>query len=321
MRRYRVTPKKIVPDHIKKPDYHKTGQPYSEIKQLSSKTIRVYDEKEIAGIREACRIGRIALDVAHKTAKPGVTTDEVDEAVYNCIMEQEAYPSPLNYYGFPKSICTSINEVICHGIPDVRPLQEGDILNCDISVFKNGFHGDLNESFLIGKCSKSSRDLVTATYDSLMKAIEICKPGTMYRQLGNVISEHTENLGFSVVRTYVGHGIGRLFHCSAPNVPHYKNNKANGFMKPGHIFTIEPMINQGKWKDVFWDDNWTATTSDGLRSAQFEHQILITEDGHEILTARTEDSPTLEIHIPEDGEETSLTKEATVEDEKVIEEN
>ena len=198
--------------------------------------ISIKSDREIEVMKKSCQLAAKTLNYIESKLEIGMTTDEVNELCHKFIIENGAYPSPLNYHGFPKSVCTSLNEVICHGIPDARPLQEGDILNCDISVFKDGFHGDLNESFLIGKCSKSSRDLVTATYDSLQKAIDICKPDTMYRQLGNVISEHTENLGFSVVRTYVGHGIGRLFHCSAPNVPHYKNNKANGFMKPGNIF-------------------------------------------------------------------------------------
>lgn len=159
------------------------------------------------------------------------------------------------------------------------------------------------------KVAKSSKELVTATYDALMKAIEACKPGVMYRQIGKIIADHVEPLGFSVVRSYCGHGIGRMFHCN-PNVPHYRGNKANGFMKPGHIFTIEPMINAGKWKDVLWNDNWTAATIDGQRSAQFEHTILITEDGHEILTARTADSPPLEIHATElETEATESAKE------------
>lgn len=183
--------------------------------------------------------------------------------------------------------------MICHGIPDTRPLQEGDIINLDVSVYKDGVHGDLNETYCVGEVSESSRALVEATYDSLMKSIGICKPGNMYRECGNVISAHCEAKGFSVVRTYCGHGVGKLFH-QAPSIPHYAKNKAFGFMKPGHIFTIEPMINQGDWKDITWNDNWTSTTIDGQRSAQFEHTILITEDGCEVLTARTDNSPPLE---------------------------
>jgi len=208
-------------------------------------------------------------------------------------MSENAYPSPLNYYNFPRSCCTSVNEIICHGIPDTRPLEEGDIINVDISVFKDGFHGDLNETFLVGKVAKSSKQLVAKTYESLEKAIAYCKPGAMYREIGNIISNVVEPEGLSVVRSYTGHGIGTIFHC-APQVPHYRSNKAVGFMKPGHVFTIEPMVNMGNWKDFTWKDQWTSSTADGQRSAQFEHTLLITEGGCEVLTARLPESLPLE---------------------------
>ena len=258
LRRFKVTPKRTVPDSIVKPDYHKAGQPYSEIKAANGKEIPVYNEEEIEGIRLAWKIGRTVLDEAHKAIRAGVTTDEIDRIVHETTIENDAYPSPLNYCGFPKSVWTSINEVICHGIPDLRPLQDGDIINVDVSVYKNGFHGDLNETYWVGEVAQSSKDLVTATYDSLMKAIETCKPGQMYRNVGNVISDHVEDLGFSVVRTYIGHGVGKLFHWR-PDVPHYRGNKAVGFMKPGHIFTIEPMINAGGYKDYKWYNNRAST--------------------------------------------------------------
>jgi len=226
--------------------------------------------------------------------KPGVTTEEIDKAVHEYIISQDAYPSPLNYYSFPRSCCTSVNEIICHGIPDTRALEEGDIVNLDISVYKDGYHGDLNETFLVGKVSESSKLLVKTTFESLQKAIEYCKPGAMYREIGNIISNVVEPKGLSVVRSYTGHGIGTMFHC-APQVPHYRNNKAVGFMKVGHVFTIEPMINQGSYKDFTWKDKWTSSTTDGQRSAQFEHTILITEKGCELLTGRLPESPPLEI--------------------------
>jgi len=226
--------------------------------------------------------------------KPGVTTEEIDKVVHEFIISQDAYPSPLNYYSFPRSCCTSVNEIICHGIPDTRALEEGDIVNLDISVYKDGYHGDLNETFLVGKVSESSKLLVKTTFESLQKAIEYCKPGAMYREIGNIISNMVEPKGLSVVRSYTGHGIGTMFHC-APQVPHYRNNKAVGFMKVGHVFTIEPMINQGSYKDFTWKDKWTSSTTDGQRSAQFEHTILITEKGCELLTGRLPESPPLEI--------------------------
>ena len=225
--------------------------------------------------------------------KPGVTTEEIDKAIHEFLISQDAYPSPLNYYNFPRSCCTSVNEIICHGIPDTRPLEEGDIINIDVSVFKDGFHGDLNETFYVGEVSKSSQLLVKTTYEALMKAIEYCKPDAMYREIGNIISDVVEPQGFSVVRSYTGHGIGSMFHC-APQVPHYRNNKSVGFMKPGHVFTIEPMVNQGTWKDFTWKDQWTSSTDDGQRSAQFEHTILITETGCEVLTQRLVQSPPLD---------------------------
>lgn len=185
--------------------------------------------------------------------------------------------------------------MVCHGIPDLRPLQDGDICNVDVSVYYKGYHGDLNETFFVGEnIPKSSKELVTNTYNSLMKAIELCKPGVMYREVGNLISKYIEEKGHSVVRTYCGHGCGMMFHCP-PTIPHYGRNKAVGIMKEGHIFTIEPMINMGNYKDKLWKDKWTSVTLDGQRSAQFEHQLLITEDGAEVLTARLPTSPPLNL--------------------------
>jgi methionyl aminopeptidase len=209
---YSFTGKRHVPDHIKKPDYAKTGQPNQHFQQLADKAIPINDEAAIAGIRLACLIGRKALDVGHSMVRVGVTTEEIDKAVHDYIISQDAYPSPLNYYGFPRSCCTSVNEIICHGIPDLRPLEEGDIINIDISVYKDGYHGDLNETYFVGKVGASSQMLVKATYDSLMKAIEHCKPGAMYREIGNIISNVVEPQGLSVVRSYTGHGIGTTFH-------------------------------------------------------------------------------------------------------------
>ena len=225
--------------------------------------------------------------------KPGVTTEQIDEVVHNFIIAAGGYPSPRNYYKFPRSCCTSVNEIICHGIPDSRPLEEGDIVNLDVTVFYEGFHGDLNETYCVGKVSDSSKKLIAAAHDSLMKAIDYCKPNSMYREVGNIISNHCEPQGFSVVRSYTGHGIGSIFH-QAPNVPHYRQNKTVGFMKKGHVFTIEPMINAGTWKDFTWKDDWTSSTCDGQRSAQFEHTLLITDTGVEVLTARLPTSPPLE---------------------------
>lgn len=175
--------------------------------------------------------------------------------------------------------------VICHGIPDQRPLENGDLLNVDITVYHRGFHGDLNETMLIGEVAPQHLKLVQATYEALQKAQELIKPGERYREFGNVIQKHVNQHGFSVVRSYCGHGIHRLFH-TAPQVPHYAKNRAIGILKPGHTFTIEPMISEGTHRDISWPDDWTAVTGDGKRSAQFEQTFLVTNNGYEILTER-----------------------------------
>eukprot|EP00470_Lotharella_oceanica_P017106 CAMPEP_0170184858 /NCGR_PEP_ID=MMETSP0040_2-20121228/34858_1 /TAXON_ID=641309 /ORGANISM="Lotharella oceanica, Strain CCMP622" /LENGTH=355 /DNA_ID=CAMNT_0010431055 /DNA_START=59 /DNA_END=1127 /DNA_ORIENTATION=+ len=287
LRPHYVTPMRKVPAHIKKPDYAATGIPASEMRDKDK--VVILNQTQIEGLREACRVGREVLDLAGHMVKPGVTTEEIDVKVHEWCIERGAYPSPLNYHSFPKSCCTSPNEVICHGIPDARPLQEGDIVNIDITVYKNGFHGDLNETFLVGEVDDDSKRLVKTTYESLMLAIKAAKPGFFIRDFGKIISKHCNRRNYSVVRSYCGHGIGELFHC-APNVPHYSKNKAIGTCKPGMAFTIEPMINMKSWRDKTWRDNWTSVTADGKRSAQFEHTILITETGCEVLTARTANS-------------------------------
>ncbi|TRY53301.1 Methionine aminopeptidase [Cryptosporidium tyzzeri] len=296
LRPYPISIKRKVPSHILRPDYadDKEGRPFSELKRKKSSAIVTATAEEIELLRECCKIGREALDIAASMIKPGVTTDAIDEAVHNFIISKNSYPSPLNYWEFPKSCCTSVNEIICHGIPDFRPLEEGDIVNVDISVYYKGVHSDLNETFPVGKVDEKSMKLMKVAYQCLEESIKICKPGTMYREIGNLIQSICDKQGFSVVKTYCGHGVGALFHC-APNVPHYKNNKAVGTMKPGHVFTIEPMINAGRFEDITWPDDWTSATLDGSRSAQFEHTLLITETGVEVLTKRLERSPKLEI--------------------------
>lgn len=248
-------------------------------------TIKILDDEEEEGMRLACRLGREVLDEAARVCDVGVTTDEIDRIVHEACIERDCYPSPLNYYNFPKSCCTSVNEVICHGIPDMRPLEDGDLCNVDVTVYHRGFHGDLNETFFVGNVKEEHKKLVQVTHEALMKAIGIVKPGERYREIGNVIQKHVHAHGYSVVKSYCGHGIHRLFH-TAPNVPHYAKNNAVGVMKPGHCFTIEPMISEGTWRDVSWPDDWTAVTADGLFSAQFEQTLLVTETGCDILTLR-----------------------------------
>eukprot|EP01100_Stratorugosa_tubuloviscum_P011279 TRINITY_DN501_c0_g1_i1.p1 TRINITY_DN501_c0_g1~~TRINITY_DN501_c0_g1_i1.p1 ORF type:complete len:473 (-),score=205.07 TRINITY_DN501_c0_g1_i1:144-1511(-) len=279
-----VTPMRTVSPHIQRPDYSETGDPRSERLNRSSSTIQVYNGTQIEGIRKACKIAREVLNIAARSLRPGITTDQIDQIVHQEMIARNAYPSPLNYSNFPKSCCTSINEVICHGIPDCRPLQEGDICNLDITAYYNGYHGDVNDTYYIGEVDAESHNLVETARECLNQAIAIVKPGTLYREVGNIINRIANQRGCSVVRSYCGHGIGELFHC-APNVPHYANNKAVGVMKAGHIFTIEPMINAGGWQDKLWPDNWTSVTKDGKRSAQFEHTLLVTPNGCEVLTA------------------------------------
>lgn len=212
----------------------------------------------------------------------------------------QAYPSPLNYLHFPKSVCTSVNETICHGIPDQRPLEDGDIINIDVTLYYGGFHGDLNETYYVGEKARSNPDavrVVETARECLDKAIELVKPGMLFREPGNVIEKHAKSRNCSVVKSYCGHGINQLFH-TAPNIPHYAKNKAVGSAKPGMCFTIEPMINLGTHKDKTWPDDWTSTTADGSLSAQFEHTLLVTEDGVEVLTARLPDSPGGPVPMP-----------------------
>ncbi|KAK4520745.1 uncharacterized protein ATC70_006625 [Mucor velutinosus] len=279
---YPLSPRRQVPAEIARPDYSETGISKSEYMARSS-DIKVCNAEEIEGIRKACAITREVLEIAANSIRVGMTTDELDAIVHEATIKRGAYPSPLNYNYFPKSCCTSLNEVICHGIPDQRPLEDGDILNIDISCFYNGFHGDTNGTYFVGNVDEAGKKLVNVTRECLEKAIALVKPGMRYRDFGKVIEEHATKNGFSVVRAFVGHGINQMFHC-APNVPHYANNKAIGVCKPGHVFTIEPMICEGVHQELLWPDGWTATTKDGKRSAQFEHTLLVTEDGVEILT-------------------------------------
>ncbi|KAJ7920576.1 peptidase M24, structural domain-containing protein [Mycena leptocephala] len=282
---YPLSPKRKIPDHIPLPDHAVDGIPKSVRRPEAHP--RILNAEEIEKMRTVCRMSREVLDLAAAAIRPGITTDEIDEIVHNATIERNAYPSDLNYRKFPKSVCTSINEVICHGIPDQRKLREGDIINLgDI-----GFHGDLNGTYPVGQIDEESAKLIRTTRECLDKAIGICKPGALFRDIGKIMQVDptlepiAHSNGCTPVRTYIGHGINSMFH-DAPDIPHYAKNKAVGTMKPGMVFTIEPMINLGSnWNVVHWPDNWTATTVDGKRSAQFEETLLITETGVEILTA------------------------------------
>ena len=286
-----VMPMRTVPSSILHPDYAHTSHPASEERYNRTRThFRILDSHGIEGMRKVCRLGREVLDIAVRAAGVGVTTEEIDRIVHQACIDRDSYPSPLNYYGFPKSCCTSVNEVICHGIPDERPLEDGDILNIDITLYHKGYHGDLNETIVIGNATPAAKKLVKSAHDSLWAALKRVRPGTLIREFGNHIEKVARSNGHSVVRSYCGHGINEQFH-TAPDVPHYRKNKGVGICKPGMTFTIEPMLNMGGWRDELWPDNWTAVTLDGSWSAQFEHTILVTDDGYEVLTARLEDGP------------------------------
>ena len=287
-----ISPKRTLPSTIRRPDYadHMAGASESEQRdKRNHNNIRVYTSEELDGeygLRHACKMGREVLDCAGKALRVGVTTDEIDRVVHEACIERDCYPSPLNYYNFPKSVCTSVNEVICHGIPDYREVQDGDIVNIDVTTYnRGGYHGDLNETFLVGNVDDDGKKLVKTSFDCLAAAMDMVRPGTLYRDLGTTIHKKATKSKCSVVRTYCGHGIGSLFH-TQPNVPHYHKNKAKGTMKAGHVFTIEPMINLGNPGDFTWGDNWSAVTTDGKRSSQFEHTLLVTETGYELLTGR-----------------------------------
>ncbi|GAA5846519.1 hypothetical protein JCM3766R1_002517 [Sporobolomyces carnicolor] len=283
-----AVPKRVVPDHIPKPDYATEVRGVSFSEQVANRTERqgkVLNAQEIEGMRKVCRLAREVLDIAAAAIRPGITTLEIDQIVHDECVKRDAYPSPLGYHQFPRSVCTSVNEVICHGIPDARPLVEGDIINLDVTLYHGGFHGDINATYPVGSTvPQTNLDLIACARECLDEAIRLCKPGFQYQDVGKTIEFIASKRGFSTNKTYVGHGINQLFHC-APNVPHYAGNRASGTMRVGQTFTIEPMICVGQQKEVHWPDNWTAATCDGKGSAQFEETLLITPEGVEVLTA------------------------------------
>ena len=237
-----------------------------------------FEKTKIAG-----SIAAGALDEVNKIIKPGISTDQIDKICYEYINDHKAYSAPLYYRGFPKSCCTSTNHVVCHGIPSDKILKDGDIINVDVTAFKEGWHGDTSRMFKIGEVSIKAEKLISATYESMMKAIEIVKDGTHLGDIGSTIQSHVEAQGFSVVQDFCGHGIGQTFH-KEPNVLHYGKKGTGEKITAGMIFTIEPMINIGNYETKLLKDGWTAVTKDKSLSAQFEHTIGVTKDGYEIFT-------------------------------------
>jgi methionyl aminopeptidase len=234
-------------------------------------------------MRLACKAAARILKAAGEAVKPGITTDSLDALVHELTIKEGGYPSPLNYRGFPKSVCTSVNEVICHGIPDSRALVDGDIVNLDVTIFVEGVHGDCNATFFVGNVDDESRRLVKVTHECLMKGIAAVKPGRPISDIGAAIEAHADANGFGVVRSYCGHGICDTFHTTL-QIPHYFDARSRTEMVPNMTFTIEPMITAGTWKEHHWDDGWTVVTADLRRTAQFEHTIVVTDSGSEILT-------------------------------------
>ena len=245
---------------------------------MSNDFKEAFEKTKIAG-----SIAARALDEVKKIIKPGISTDEIDRICYEFINDHDAYSAPLFYRGFPKSCCTSTNHVVCHGIPSDKILKEGDIVNVDVTALKNGWHGDTSRTFKVGEVSVKAKKLIKATYDSMMKAINIVKDGVYLGDIGSAIQTHVEAEGFSVVQDFCGHGIGKSFH-KEPSILHYGKKGTGEKLKTGMIFTIEPMINFGKYETKTLNDGWTAVTKDKSLSAQFEHTIGVTKNGCEIFT-------------------------------------
>jgi methionyl aminopeptidase len=275
----RISAMRPVPAHIPRPPYADTGVP------VRWNEPRVKSPDVVERMRRAGRLAAEVLARAGERVQPGVTTDEIDVFVHDLIIEHGAYPSPLNYNGYPKSVCTSVNEVICHGIPDDRPIRDGDIVNLDVTVYLDGVHGDTNATFFAGEVDPESRRLVEVTRECLERGIDAVAAGRPISDIGRAIEDHAKKHRYGVVRAFIGHGIGEQFHTDL-QILHYYSPDATTVMRPGMTFTIEPMITMGSWRHVLWDDGWTAVTADGRRTAQFEHTILVTDDGAEILTTR-----------------------------------
>jgi len=273
----RLSPTRVVPEGIDLPSYAVTGEPIEWDEPL------VKDPDVLERMR---RTGQAAADILRAAAAlvaPGVTTDELDAFVHDECIRVGGYPSPLNYRGFPKSLCTSVNEVICHGIPDDRPLADGDIVNLDVTLFREGVHGDTNMTVPVGTIDPLSQRLIEVTRECTELGIAAVRPGERVNAIGRAIETHAHANGFEVVRAFIGHGIGEQFHTDL-QIPHYFERRATLVLEPGMTFTVEPMISAGTWRHEIWADGWTAVTTDRTRVAQFEHTLVVTDDGAEILT-------------------------------------
>lgn len=272
-----MSPRLAVPASIPRPEYVDRPSPTpfhgSEVK----------DADTIVRMRAAGRLAAQALDVVATVIDVGVTTDDIDRVAHEFLVAHGAYPSTLGYRSYPKSVCTSVNEVVCHGIPDARPLEDGDIVNVDITAFLDGVHGDTNRTYLVGDVDAESRLLVERTHEATLRGIRAARPGRQVNVIGRVIEMYAKRFGYGVVRDFTGHGIGTAFH-SGLVIPHYDEPRFDTVIETGMTFTVEPMLSMGTHEWDLWEDNWTVTTKDKARVAQFEHTILITSGGPEILT-------------------------------------
>ncbi len=252
--------------------------------KITGDGIEIHDKADFEGMRVAGKLAAQTLDMITEHVVPGVTTEKLDQLCHDFITKNGAIPAPLNYKGFPKSICTSVNHVICHGIPGEKILKDGDILNIDVTVIVDGWHGDTSRMYLLGdKVPVKAKRLVDITYDCLMAGIEAVKPGNTFGDIGHAIQTLAEGQRFSVVRDFCGHGLGKVFH-APPSIMHAAEAGTGPVFEPGMFFTIEPMINAGGWQMKVLSDGWTAVTRDRSLSAQFEHTLAVTEDGFEIFT-------------------------------------
>ena len=274
----RVSPMRPVPSRIVRPEY--VGRPGPAPHTRGD----VYTPDEVELIREAGRIAAQAIERVGQAVRPGVTTEELDAIGHEFLLAAGAYPSTLGYRGYPKSICSSVNEVICHGIPDDTLLEDGDIVNIDITAYKNGFHGDSNQTFIAGTASDEVAQLVERTREALNRGIKAVAPGRQVNVIGRAIESYAKRFGYGVVRDFTGHGVGAAFH-SGLIIPHYDAAPAyDDVMEPGMVFTIEPMLTLGTHEWEMWADDWTVVTRDRSLTAQFEHTLVVTERGAEVLT-------------------------------------
>jgi methionyl aminopeptidase len=273
----RLSPTRTVPADIARPEY--VGRPAPTPNADGDR----YTPEEVERIRAAGRIAAGAIEAAASVIRPGITTDELDRIAHEYVVAHGAYPSTLGYRGYPKSSCTSVNEVICHGIPDDTVLDDGDLVNIDVTAYLDGYHGDLNHTFLVGDAGDEAMLLVERTREALARAIRTVAPGRQVNVIGRAIEAYAKRFGYGVVREYTGHGVGRAFHTGLV-IPHYDAPEFDTVMEPGMVFTIEPMLTLGSIEWDVWDDDWTVVTRDRSLTAQFEHTLVVTERGAEILT-------------------------------------